>query len=171
VARWYLARLLQRIDTPEPADVSAFGERFLEQCREAGIPMPEKEIWEQEREWPIKDRMATMVATMPDVSRPIDMSQWPDMDVMILLNFGFSNGCLNNEISNAVAELTRRAAAKRVTVGDYIDELLHEHRHGVEKSKQCYEALPPAKRHRFAELLVLRKAEGLEGLDGLLRRL
>ena len=94
VARWYLARLLQRIDTPEPADVSAFGERFLEQCREAGIPMPEKEIWEQEREWPIKDRMATMVATMPDVSRPIDMSQWPDMDVMILLNFGFSNGCV-----------------------------------------------------------------------------
>ena len=70
---------------------------------------------------------------------------------------------------NAVAELTRRAAAKRVTVGDYIDELLHEHRHEVEKSKQCYEALPPAKRHRFAELLVLRKAEGLEGLDGLLQ--
>ena len=76
---------------------------------------------------------------------------------------------LNNEISNAVAELTRRAAAKRVTVGDYIDELLYEHRHEVEKSKQCYEALPPAKRHRFAELLVLRKAEGLEGLDGLLQ--
>jgi hypothetical protein len=76
---------------------------------------------------------------------------------------------LNNEISNAVAELTRRAAAKRVTVGDYIDELLYEHRHEVEKSKQCYEALPPAKRRRFAELLVLRKAEGLEGLDGLLQ--
>jgi len=54
----------------------------------------------------------------PKQSR-IDMSQWPDMQVIDALKT-LVYSAYNNEIASALEELTKRANAKFVTVADYI---------------------------------------------------
>jgi hypothetical protein len=51
-----------------------------------------------------------------DVRQPIDMSQWPDMDVMVALNFGVLDRRHDDETGSAIAELNRRANAAHMTV-------------------------------------------------------
>jgi hypothetical protein len=110
------------------------------------------------RQLPFADILSGLAVSDPDV--PINMGQWSDMTVVTVFNFSWLDfPRYRLEIYSALAELTKRANAKCVTVGDFIVNFTREHCHEFEKLRQRYTALSPAEKHTFVKSLARRGAE------------
>src|SRR5215471_10765250 len=86
----------------------------------------EKELFEALRQLPTRDLlnlMAVVRPTTPNQTR-VDMSKWSDREVIYVLNVETLGDPNNIHVESALEELTKRANAKCVTVGDYIYDVV-----------------------------------------------
>ena len=51
----------------------------------------------------------SVVSLLPVMMTTIDMSQWSDMEVIVVWNFSLFDPRHDNEMNNTMAELTKRA--------------------------------------------------------------